>query len=94
MDHQLSLNKLESVNLDKSNRDWFKSYLSNWKQMTRVNGTLLGQMDVEYGVLQGSILGPLLFIKFINALPSNIDNCRLHLYADNMAIVNICTLTC
>ena len=51
----------------------------------KMNGDLSSSANVSYGVPQGSILGPLLFIAFINDFPSNLPDCPVHLYADDAA---------
>ena len=53
---------------------WFQSYLSGRKQATHVDGVLSEFATLKVGVPQGSILGPLLFIIFINSLPTAISH--------------------
>ena len=67
--------------------DWFKSYLNNRKQFTHINHTHSDLNSISCGVPQGSILGPLLFILYINDI-SNISH-LMHtiLFADNTTIL-------
>ena len=61
--------------------------LSDWeKTESVVNGAMSTWGPVERGVLQGSILGPLLFGIFVNDLPAKIDQCSVSLYADDTVL--------
>jgi hypothetical protein len=48
--------------------DWFKSYLAERQQIVDINGTLSKTRKIKISILQGSILGPILFLCFINDL--------------------------
>lgn len=59
------------------------NYLSNRSQVCKVNDIISTPLNTNYGVPQGSTLGPLLFIIFINGLTSNISNIHISPYADD-----------
>ena len=63
--------------------EWFKSYLSNRSQVVFINGVLFEHEQIKCGVPQGSILGPLLFLIYINDLSSIIDFATTRIYADD-----------
>ena len=69
VDTTLLLKKLEHYGVRGTALNLFRSYLSNRKQCTNIRGVLSDLICIELGVPQGSILGPLLFLIFINDLP-------------------------
>lgn len=66
--------------------DWIVSFLTNRKIATHVNGSASDDYDLDLGVPQGSILGPLIFILFINDLPNHISSGLIINYADDTSI--------
>ena len=84
VDHGILLEKLRAMGV--SCTPWFSSYLSGRTQCVEVDGTRSGFKNVTCGVPQGSILGPLLFLAYINDMHRSVD-CQLSLYADDSALV-------
>ena len=62
---------------------WLKSYLSNRDQFVKLNDVSSSSKDIKCGVPQGSILGPLLFIIYINDMNHALENCITHHFADD-----------
>ncbi len=88
VNHEILLCKLEGMGLGLSYILWIKDYLFNRYQVTKVNHTLSDKQIITCGVPQGSILGPLLFIIYINSLPNvMLSNVDTFLYADDTALV-------
>lgn len=86
VDHDILCGKLKLMGI--SNTDWFMSYLKGRKQTVSVDNILSDYMPVTCGVPQGSILGPLLFLCYVNDMRISIDQeCKLILYADDSAIL-------
>ena len=65
---------------------WFRSYLCNRKQFCRVNGVSSKIESIDVGVPQGSCLGPLLFLIYINDLPQAVQNSAVSMYADDTCL--------
>ena len=88
VDHLVLLDKLENYGIRNANLKWIKSYLSNRMQRTKVNGLLSDLEIVICGVPQGSILGPLMFLLYVNDLPKCVTDSSIMLYADDTVIYN------
>ena len=63
--------------------DWFKSYLCNRNQHVSINGYESGLAALNCGIPQGSVLGPLLFLLYINDLNQAIKFCKVHHFGDD-----------
>ena len=87
VDHCILLSKLCKLGIKGIEHKWFSNYLTSRCQSVNINGVLSEPLTVDIGVPQGSILGPLLFILYINDLPNIIDDsCKVVLYADDTAL--------
>ena len=83
VDHQILLAKLSHYGIRGVSNDWFKSYLSNHSQYVSISGYDSGLAAINCGVPQGSVLGPLLFLLYINDLNQAIKFCKVHHFADD-----------
>jgi hypothetical protein len=86
VDHSILMYKLKSLGLGQDIIRWFYSYLSNRQQLVDISGTRSSSRKVTCGVPQGSILGPLLFLIYVNDMSAVVKN-KLLLYADDSAIL-------
>ena len=77
------LQKLESFGVRSNTLVWYKLYLTNCQQRVEVNGVVSKWQSVKYGVPEGSKLGPLLFLIYINDLPLRCTSSKNWLFADD-----------
>ena len=86
IDHSLLLDKLEAYGIQGADLKWFSDYLAMRRQRVVVDGEVSDWSAVTKGVPQGSILGPLLFILFVNDMPDVVKYCTINQYADDITI--------
>ena len=80
--HERLLIKLHKYGISGDENNWFRSFLSNRKQRVSISGKFSSWTDVLSGVPQGSVIGPLLFLLFINDLPDIVHSC-VKIFADD-----------
>ena len=83
VNHAILLQKLESYKFDQTALNWVSSYLTNRKQCIVQNNSMSSMQPIKAGVPQGSVLGPVIFLLFINDLPLFINEAYLEMYADD-----------
>ena len=86
VNHDRLLSKMKTFNVHDTSISWFKSYLGNRTQIVSFNGYCSEPLPISIGVPQGSILGPLMFLMFINDLPLAVENSQIELFADDTTI--------
>ena len=84
VDHLILCKKLQAMGI--GSVEWFQSYLSNRTQVVTVNKAESKPFRLTCGVPQGSLLGPLLFLCYVNDMPTSV-HCKLLLYADDSALL-------
>ena len=80
------LEKLQAIRVRNTESDWFKSYLHDHQQRVVFNGTISTDRPVTCGIPQGSALGPLMFLIYINYLPDAVKHSKINMFADDTAI--------
>jgi len=75
--------KLKRCGITNNELQWFRSYLENRQQLVAIKNVLSDPCNIKAGVPQGSILGPILFLLFINDMPEVLSQCSIEMYADD-----------
>ena len=89
VNHEILLKKLENYGFRGAINEWFRSYLTDRKQKVVINGFQSKCKRMNHGVPQGSVLGPILFLIYINDLHRSIKFCTTYHFADDTNILNI-----
>ena len=87
--HPVLMEKIEKTGIRGALYNWILDYLTNRYQYTDVNGLKSRIIIVEYGVPQGSLLGPRLFKIYVNDLPESVDEGVIYLFADDTTVYHI-----
>ena len=86
VDHDILIAKLCHYGVAGKELHWFKSYMSNRKQCCKVNGRVSKLQHIKCGVPQGSCLGTLLFLIYVNDLPFALNRTKATMFADDASI--------
>ena len=87
IDHLILLDKLSCYGVRGVALNWFRSYLMGRKQCVVVDGVKSNFQEMTCGVPQGSVLGPLLFLIYVNDIINSSDILRFSLFADDTVVV-------
>ena len=89
VNHSILTSKLNHYGIRGIANNWFKSYLDNRSQYVTIQGANSDKNSIKHGVPQGSVLGPLLFLIYINDLHRAIRNSSVYHFADDTNLLNI-----
>ena len=86
VNHQILLKKIAKFGITGKLYKWLGDYLTGRKQCTLAYDIVSNYNDITYSVPQGSVLGPLLFLMYINDISSVVNNSKISMYADNAVV--------
>ena len=83
VDHTITIDKLTAYSIRGMPGNWFKSYLDNRQQYCSLNSKKSNMREVTCGIPQGSCLGPLLFMIYLNYFEKSLKYSKASIYADD-----------
>ena len=86
VNHKILCSKLQKYGISGTNLSWVENYLLQRTQKTLVNNTWSDSLPISCGVPQGSVLGPLLFLVYVNNMSEVLNNTNYCLYADDTVL--------
>ncbi|KAK3087111.1 hypothetical protein FSP39_001840 [Pinctada imbricata] len=86
VNHKILIDKMKYYNFTNETLNWLESYLSNRTQTVHIGNVSSNLSAITCGVPQGSVLGPVLFLLYINDLPLHVKNSILDLFADDATL--------
>ncbi|MGL5707390.1 MAG: reverse transcriptase domain-containing protein [Aeromonas sp.] len=85
--HSKLLSKLHAFGIDSGLHRWLESYLTNRTQQVQIGTHLSGPLPITSGVIQGSVLGPILFLLYINDISTSIKHGDIFIFADDCKLL-------
>ena len=86
VDHSLLLRKIKSYGIKGKLYDWIEEVLRDRSKTVVVDGRHSRPVPVKSGVPQGTVLGPILFLLFVNDMENCVQNCKISSFADDTRI--------
>ena len=87
LDHNILINKLDNIGIRGLPKVLLSSYLSNRSQYVKLNGAISNMEYISFGIMQGSVLGPLIFLIYINDMPNILKYSTSIIFADDTHLI-------
>lgn len=87
INHQILITRLDNIGIRGNILNWFKNYLNNRTITVMIDKTCSETKEINVGIPQGSILGPILYTIYVNPVFEHIKNSKMYMYADDTALI-------
>ena len=91
VNHKILLSKLYLYGIRGTPHDWFERYLKNRRRYVKIDSTKSSYENITCGIPQGSTLGPLLFLLYVNDLPNCVDKLSVRSFAVDTSLFSLAT---